>query len=107
MAGQGDVVLVTGATAGVGRACAIAFLKAGYRTVLAGRRAELLETVAAEAGVSADQTLCVSCDVSDPDAVDALFQTIKDRFGRLDVVFNNAACRSRSSSAMDQPMWRR
>lgn len=90
MAGQGDVALVTGATAGVGRACAIAFMRAGYRVVLAGRRAELLDSAVTEAGVDRDAALCVPCDVSDPQAVDALFDAIKERFGRLDVVFNNA-----------------
>lgn len=90
MAGAGDVALVTGASAGVGRACAIAFLKAGYRTVLAGRRADRLEETVALSGADADLALCVPSDVSDPVAVDDLFGAIADRFGRLDVVFNNA-----------------
>ena len=90
MAATGSVALVTGATAGVGRACAIAFLKAGYRTVLAGRRSERLHETATMSGADPQDALCVTCDVSDPAAVDKLFQDLKERFGRLDVVFNNA-----------------
>ncbi len=90
MAGAGDVALVTGATAGVGKACALAFLRAGYRTVLAGRRAALLDSAIEESGADPADALAVACDVSDPAAVDDLFGAIQDRFGRLDVVFNNA-----------------
>lgn len=94
MAGRGDgtgaVALVTGASAGVGRACAIAFLKAGYRTVLTGRRGDKLEETVAMSGVDPAGALCVPCDVSDPVAVDDLFGALQDAFGRLDVVFNNA-----------------
>lgn len=94
MAGRGDgtgaVALVTGASAGVGRACAIAFLKAGYRTVLTGRRGDKLEETVALSGVDPAGALCVPCDVSDPVAVDDLFGALQDAFGRLDVVFNNA-----------------
>ena len=90
MAGAGDVALITGASAGIGKATAIAFLKAGYRTVLVGRRGELLEAAIAESGVDAGNGLAVACDVTDPVAVDDLFGAIADTFGRLDVVFNNA-----------------
>jgi NAD(P)-dependent dehydrogenase (short-subunit alcohol dehydrogenase family) len=84
------VALVTGAGSGVGRACAIAFLKAGYSVVRAGRRLEPLEETVAKAGINAAQALCVPTDVTDPEQVKSLFQQCKSRFGRLDVLFNNA-----------------
>lgn len=84
------IALVTGASSGIGRASAIALLKAGHPTVLTGRREDALAETAAEAGVDDSQVLSVACDVTDPASVDALFARIKERFGRLDVVFNNA-----------------
>ena len=81
------VALVTGAGSGIGKACAMALGKAGYAVVLAGRRLEALqETAKAMSG----ETLCVSADVSDPKSVAALFAATKEKFGRLDVLFNNA-----------------
>ncbi|MEP2706776.1 MAG: SDR family oxidoreductase [Roseibium sp.] len=90
------VVLVTGASSGIGRATAQAFLKAGARVVLAARRVDALKAAAAD--TSADQALCVACDVSDPASVDALYAQIKEKFGRLDVVFNNAGTSAPSAS---------
>lgn len=90
MAGHDKVALITGAGSGVGRATAIAFLKDGYRVVLAGRRTEPLEETVAKSGVAAGKALCVSCDVTDPKSVAALFAACKKTFGRLDVLFNNA-----------------
>jgi len=81
------VVLITGASRGIGRATALAFLEAGHKVVLVARDAALLADVAATAP---DRALAVVCDVTDPEAVDALFARIGARFGRLDVVFNNA-----------------
>ncbi|CUX83685.1 MAG: Short-chain alcohol dehydrogenase of unknown specificity [Roseibaca calidilacus] len=81
------IVLITGASQGIGRACALAFAQAGHKVVLAARSADKL---AALADTAPGQMLAHPCDVSDPDAVDALFATIRDRFGRLDVAFNNA-----------------
>ncbi len=83
------VALITGAGTGVGKASALALVRAGYAVVLAGRRAELLAATAKEAGGEA-QTLIAPTDVRDPDAIRALFATTKTTFGRLDVVFNNA-----------------
>ena len=81
------IALVTGAGSGIGRQSALALVEAGFTTVLAGRRtAQLDETAAAAKG----STLVCPTDVSEPAAVDALFATIEQRFGRLDVVFNNA-----------------
>ncbi|PYR90104.1 MAG: 3-oxoacyl-ACP reductase [Acidobacteria bacterium] len=82
------VAVVTGAGSGIGRAVAIGLLEQGYSVVLAGRRAELLEETAKESGSS--RTHAVPTDVTDPESVRRLFQAARDRFGRLDVLFNNA-----------------
>ncbi|MBS0472900.1 MAG: SDR family oxidoreductase [Proteobacteria bacterium] len=82
------VALVTGAGSGIGRAVALAFARDGYAVVLAGRRAEALAETAALAPHAT--FLCLPTDVADPAAVMALFAATKDRFGRLDVLFNNA-----------------
>ena len=82
------VVLVTGAGTGIGRAIALAFLRDGHRVVLAGRRVEPLLSVAKESG--SERALAVPTDVGNPDSVAALFARIKDKFGRLDVLVNNA-----------------
>ena len=81
---------MTGAGSGIGRAVAIGLLKDGYRVVLAGRRAEQLGESIAAAGAPADAALAVPTDVTDPASVKALFARTVDRFGRLDVLFNNA-----------------
>ena len=82
------VVLVTGAGSGIGRAVALAFAGAGYAVVLGGRRARALEETAALAPGRA--MLSVPTDVSDAAQVAALFGEVKTKFGRLDVLFNNA-----------------
>jgi NAD(P)-dependent dehydrogenase (short-subunit alcohol dehydrogenase family) len=82
------VVLVTGAGTGIGRAVALAFLRDGHRVVLAGRRAEPLQSVAKESGT--DRALAVPTDVGNPESVAVLFAQIRDKFGRLDVLVNNA-----------------
>jgi NAD(P)-dependent dehydrogenase (short-subunit alcohol dehydrogenase family) len=87
MAGTPGVAVVTGAGSGIGRSVAVAMLRAGYRVALAGRRAEpLAETAAAGGG----ESLCVPTDVSSEDAVRALFEAVAERWGRVDVLFNNA-----------------
>jgi len=90
MAAHNRTALVTGAGTGVGRAVALALLKDGYRVALAGRRKEMLEQTATQAGAVAKNALIVPTDVGKPDQVGALFAKIKDGFGRLDVLFNNA-----------------
>ena len=85
---NGKVALVTGAGTGIGRAVALAFLRVGYSVVLAGRRQEPLDAVASESGT--DRALAVSADVGNPESVDALFAKIKEKFGHLDVLVNNA-----------------
>ena len=84
------VAIVTGAGSGIGRAVATALLQNGYAVVLAGRREELLQSVIRESGVSPDSARAVGTDVSDPDSVRRLFDTTREAFGRLDVLFNNA-----------------
>src|SRR5690242_16033790 len=84
------IALVTGAGTGIGKRTSLLLLEAGYSVVLAGRRVEPLEQTVQEAGVSSSRTLVMSTDVSDPVAVAALFAATKDKFGRLDVLFNNA-----------------
>ena len=88
MSSHDKVALVTGAGSGIGKAVALAFLRAGYQTVLAGRRIEPLNEVAQESGT--ERALAVATDVSQPESVNALFDTIRARFGRIDVLFNNA-----------------
>ncbi len=94
MPNSDKVALITGASAGIGRAVAVAFLKAGYRVVLTGRRKDALDESIRLAGVSANQSLAHACDITDPAAVKGLFSACKTRFGRLDVVFNNAGVNS-------------
>ena len=90
MSASGKVAIVTGAGTGIGKAAALALLKEGYRVALAGRRKELLEQVAKEAGEGASRALVVQTDVADRDSIVNLFAQTKQAFGRLDVLFNNA-----------------
>jgi NAD(P)-dependent dehydrogenase (short-subunit alcohol dehydrogenase family) len=83
------VAVVTGAGSGIGRACALALLGAGWRVALAGRRLERLEEVAAASGAG-ERALPVAADVAKPAEVDALFGQALARFGRVDLLFNNA-----------------
>jgi NAD(P)-dependent dehydrogenase (short-subunit alcohol dehydrogenase family) len=87
---EGKVALVTGAGSGIGRATAVALLREGYAVVLAGRRPEALEQSVAAAGPARDRALVVPADVSDPASVRALFEKTREKFGRLDLLFNNA-----------------
>jgi NAD(P)-dependent dehydrogenase (short-subunit alcohol dehydrogenase family) len=87
---QGRIAAVTGAGSGIGKQSALALLREGYAVALAGRRKEALDATVREAGADGERALAVSTDVSDPKSVDALFAGIKERFGRLDVLFNNA-----------------
>jgi len=101
------VVLITGAGSGIGKATALAFLREGFNVVLAGRNADKLEGVAREAGEGAE-VLCVVADVTRPDDVRALFDAAKARFGRLDVLFNNAGLNAPFLPLEDMPYekWR-
>ena len=82
--------IVTGAGSGIGRSSALALLGAGYGVALAGRRREQLDETLGLAGANGANALAVPTDVSDPASVEALFAATKQRFGRLDLLFNNA-----------------
>jgi NAD(P)-dependent dehydrogenase (short-subunit alcohol dehydrogenase family) len=82
------VALITGAGSGIGKATAQAFLADGFAVVLAGRDRDKLDAVAKSWGDA--QSLVVECDVTRPDSVSALFAATRAKFGRLDVLFNNA-----------------
>lgn len=84
------VALVTGAGSGIGRACALALHAAGWQVALAGRRAEALQQTVEAAASGRERLLPVPSDVGDPASVKALFATIHNTFGRLDLLFNNA-----------------
>ncbi|HEY7945552.1 MAG: SDR family oxidoreductase [Burkholderiales bacterium] len=90
MTSPSKTAIVTGAGSGIGRAVALALLNDGYRVALAGRRRDALDQTMAAAGGAAKQALAVPTDVSDPASVHALFARVKETFGRLDVLFNNA-----------------
>jgi NAD(P)-dependent dehydrogenase (short-subunit alcohol dehydrogenase family) len=90
MRSDGQVAVVTGAGSGIGRHVCLALLTAGYRVVLAGRRREALDATVSGSGVGQESTLVVPTDVTQPDAVRALFSQVKERFGRVDLLFNNA-----------------
>jgi NAD(P)-dependent dehydrogenase (short-subunit alcohol dehydrogenase family) len=90
MTSSPKVAIVTGAGTGIGKAVAVALLKAGYRVALAGRRSEPLEKAIADAAVPAGHALAIPTDVSNPESVRALFARTREAFGRLDVLFNNA-----------------
>jgi NAD(P)-dependent dehydrogenase (short-subunit alcohol dehydrogenase family) len=90
MTSNGRIALVTGAGSGIGSAVSLALQGAGYSVVLAGRRSGELEKTAAAATGAGGEMLVVPTDVSNPQSVRALFATTREKFGRLDVLFNNA-----------------
>jgi NAD(P)-dependent dehydrogenase (short-subunit alcohol dehydrogenase family) len=89
------VALVTGAGSGIGKAASLALASEGLAVVLAGRRAEPLMQLASEIIGRGERALAVPTDVSNPQATQALFERIREEFGRLDVLFNNAGIGSR------------
>ncbi|MFO1166983.1 MAG: SDR family oxidoreductase [Rhodoblastus sp.] len=84
------VALITGGSAGIGKASGLALAKAGWDVIFTGRRKELLDQVAADARKHGGRALGVVCDVGNPDSVKALFEATMSEFGRLDMLFNNA-----------------
>jgi NAD(P)-dependent dehydrogenase (short-subunit alcohol dehydrogenase family) len=101
------VALITGAGSGIGKATALAFLRDGFRVVLAGRHADKLSKVASEAGAGTE-SLIVAADVTSPSDVQALFAVTRAKFGRLDVLFNNAGVNAPFLPLEDMPYekWR-
>jgi NAD(P)-dependent dehydrogenase (short-subunit alcohol dehydrogenase family) len=87
---QDKIALVTGAGSGIGEVSAIALMKTGWTLVLAGRREHLLHRTAAQGAPA--KSICVACDVGDPASVESLFKRVREEFGRLDLLFNNAGC---------------
>jgi NAD(P)-dependent dehydrogenase (short-subunit alcohol dehydrogenase family) len=90
MASNGKVALVTGGGSGIGKASALALAREGFAVVVAGRRPEPLNAVVGEIEGMQGRALGVPSDVGDPASVEALFAAAKAKFGRLDVLFNNA-----------------
>src|SRR4030095_16875736 len=90
MTSSTKVAIVTGAGTGIGKAVALALLKEGYRVAIAGRRKELLEQGATEAGEAKARTLVVPTDVANRDSILNLFARTTEAYGRLDLLFNNA-----------------
>ncbi len=84
------VALVTGASSGIGQACALGLLHEGWHVVLVGRRAEALQETIAKAGPNAANGVAMPADVSSEEQVKALFEQVLVQFGRLDLLFNNA-----------------
>lgn len=102
------IALVTGASSGIGKGCATALLNGGWQVVFAGRRANLLEAAIDEAGDAGQYGVAMPCDVSDAAAVSAMFASILQRFGRLDLLFNNAGISipPASPDALSEANWR-
>jgi NAD(P)-dependent dehydrogenase (short-subunit alcohol dehydrogenase family) len=90
MAGMQKVAIVTGAGTGIGKAVALALMREGYAVALAGRRKDKLDETAHEGQASGGKSLVAPTDVSEPQSIKALFATVKQTFGRLDLLFNNA-----------------
>jgi NAD(P)-dependent dehydrogenase (short-subunit alcohol dehydrogenase family) len=103
MPSNNKIAMVTGAGSGVGCACSLALLRAGYTVVLVGRRAEKLQGTVDQAGDDIERTLAVPTDIANPEEVKSLFEKIKQTYDRLDVLFNNAGTGSPSVEMDDVP----
>ncbi len=97
------IALITGAGSGIGKACSLALLKAGWSVALAGRRMERLVQVAEESAAGS-RALPVAADVGDAASVAALFDTVRDTWGRLDLLFNNAGTGAPAVPLEDLPL---
>jgi NAD(P)-dependent dehydrogenase (short-subunit alcohol dehydrogenase family) len=87
---SGKVAVITGAGSGIGQATAIAFLEDGWRVALVGRNRDKLDGTRETAHADDDRALSCPADVADPRAVTELFQQVRQKFGRVDMLFNNA-----------------
>jgi NAD(P)-dependent dehydrogenase (short-subunit alcohol dehydrogenase family) len=97
------VALVTGAGTGIGKSAALALLKDGFAVALVGRRKELLEKTAADSG-AAERTLVLAGDITQPAVVKEMFSKVKSKWGRLDVLFNNAGMGAPAVPMEDLPL---
>jgi NAD(P)-dependent dehydrogenase (short-subunit alcohol dehydrogenase family) len=104
----GRVAIITGAGSGIGRAVALTLGRRGYRLVLAGRRLDALEETAGFLGDTAQDVFCRAADITDAVSVDALFRQSTARFGRLDLLFNNAGRSAQNAPIedVDETDWR-
>ena len=100
---SGKVALVTGASAGIGKASAQALIAAGWNVVLTARRADMIEAAVRESKAP-ERGLAVASDVGNPDSVKALFARAKEKFGRLDLLFNNAGMGAPAVPMEDLPI---
>lgn len=109
MSYSNKTVVITGSGSGIGRAVAQKMLEAGYNVVLTGRREALLEETLASVQGNSGQGLCVAGDISNVHDVDRLFDRCAERFGRVDVLFNNAGINAPpvDIDALDVDVWRR
>ncbi len=96
-----QVAVITGAGTGIGKASALALLAAGWQVVFAGRRGEVLQKAIAEAGAAASRALAVPTDVGQAESVRKLFAVVRERFGRLDLLFNNAGMGTPGNIALE------
>ncbi|NBE08928.1 SDR family oxidoreductase [Paragemmobacter ruber] len=96
-------ILITGAGSGIGRATARAFLAAGWRVALMGRRADALEETA-QGAATGEQALILPADVGKPDQVDRAFAQLARHWGRLDVLFNNAGISAKAAPIDEIPV---
>jgi len=101
--------IVTGAGSGIGRSVSLALLKVGYSVALAGRRKEALEETGSLAGADGKRALAVPTDVTKPESIRALFAAARDKFGRLDLLFNNAGTGTPATSVEELTLeqWQR
>jgi len=97
------IAIITGAGSGVGKAAALAFLKDGWQVALAGRRADVLEQTARESGAG-ERAFCVPTDVAKQDSVQSLFAAVQKKWGRVDVLFNNAGVNAPGVSLEELPL---
>jgi len=98
---EGKIALITGAGSGIGRGVALGLLTEGYAVVLAGRNERALAETVNMAGAHAANAHAIPCDVADLDSVNRLFTQLEEKFGRLDLLFNNAGTFTPQNSLED------
>jgi len=96
-----NIALITGAGSGVGRATGLTLLKAGYQVILSGRRRTTLEETRNMSEEDYDQASIIEADISDKESVEKLFSAIEKKYGRLDILFNNAGIGAPNASIED------